>query len=348
MFLLTSLLSLRFVVGADPIVLLEPFRPLCSQDSISPMLMSAKDTSYGSYIVQFSIPIESEYATRTIGLFSDNRNQDPYYLQLNFNRGRQDKVWAYNDETKQFEQIKGTPAEKYIILNMRSEKGMSNLKIAHEYNLASDFTGQYSLGILWQKEKVTIKRIGTEPEEIIFDSDKQDLLYQSTMTEVDFNLYDSRAIEYPAPFKVTISALPSLMKFLFIVFQNRKGETGMANSELRIASYEYIPQEGLAEQTNIKDPFDNIKGWTAVELGQTSTYWLFERVFSVILPSLITPLAFPNGAKTDNWQVLTMRPFQVGILSQDATKYVAKTSTEYSTKSTFESTDEIVEVNLTF
>jgi hypothetical protein len=55
------------------------------------------------------------------------------------------------------------------------------------------------------------------------------------------------------------------------------------------------------DQKNIKDPFDNIKGWTDVELGRTSTYWLFERVFSAIIPGLIKTLAFPNGAKTDNW-----------------------------------------------
>jgi hypothetical protein len=74
-----------------------------------------------------------------------------------------------------------------------------------------------------------IKRKGTDSEEIIFDSNKHDLMYQSTMTDVDFSLYDARSLEYPAPFKVTISALPSLMKFLFTVFQNRKGETGMVN-----------------------------------------------------------------------------------------------------------------------
>lgn len=257
-----ALVSLSKLSISEPIILLEPFRPLCSQDSVSPMIMSTQDTSYGSYQIQFSIPSEAEYATRTIGLISDNRNQDPYYLQLNFNRGRQENIWTYVDDKKQYESVKGSASDQYIILNMRSEKGMSNLKIPHNYNLVSDFTGQFTLGIAWDAERVLIKRLGAAVDETIFDSKVQDELYQSTMTEVDFSLYDERSIEYPSPFKVTIEALPPLMKFIFTVYQNRKGEgEDMREQQLRIASYKYTPLPSVEEQQAIDDPFDNLQGW---------------------------------------------------------------------------------------
>ena len=183
--------------------------------------------------------------------------------------------------------MKGAASDKYIILNMRSEKGMSNLKIPHDYNLVSDFTGQYKLGIAWDAERVLIKRLGGELDETIFDSEVQDELYQSTMTEVDFSLYDERSIEYPSPFKVTIQALPPMMKMIFTVYQNRKGEEGMREQQLRISSYKYIPLASVEDMQEIDDSFDNLNGWTEIELGQTSTYWLFERVFSVYIPGMI-------------------------------------------------------------
>lgn len=75
------------------------------------------------------------------------------------------------DEEKKYESVKGSASDDYIILNMRSEMGMSNLKIPHNYNLVSDFTGEYSLGIAWEPERVQIKRLGGEVIETIFDSE---------------------------------------------------------------------------------------------------------------------------------------------------------------------------------
>lgn len=77
------------------------------------------------------------------------------------------------------------------------------------------------------------------------------------MTEVDFEMYDKRSLEYPAPFKVTIAALPSMMKFLFTVYQNRKGEETVPEFQMHLYNYEYTAAEGLEGTTDIADPFDN-------------------------------------------------------------------------------------------